>query len=67
MVEVEIIANGMVNHVAKAFFNLQVLLPAVVAKFTLQLASAVQAIMFVTVVFFHLVAITLNKARYIKL
>jgi len=33
VIEMKIIANGMVHHVAKAFFHLQVFLPAVMAKF----------------------------------
>ena len=41
MIEMKVIAYGMIHHVAKAFFDLQVFLPANVAVFTLQLSSAV--------------------------
>ena len=49
----EIIAYGMVHHVAKAFLHLQVFLPAVMAKLTFEDGAAVQAIIFFTVMLFH--------------
>ena len=57
VVEMEIIADGMVHHMPEAFLDLQVLLSANMAVFTLQDRSAVQAIIFFPVVFFHLGAI----------
>jgi len=53
VVEVEIIADGMVHHVAKAFLYFQVWLPAIVAIFPFEDGTAVQAVIFVPVVFFH--------------
>jgi hypothetical protein len=53
VVEVKIIAYGMVKHVAKAFLHLQVFLPAFMAKVSLQIGSAVKAIGFVPVMLFH--------------
>ena len=53
IVEVEIIADGMAHHVAKAFFHFQVLLAAVVTEFALQYTPTVKAIVLFTVMFFH--------------
>jgi len=53
VVEVKIIAYGMVHHVPEAFLYFKVWLPAVVAIFPFQDSTAVQAVIFVPVVFFH--------------
>ena len=53
VVEMKIIAYSMVHHMPKAFLHLQVFLPAVMAKFTFKDGAAVQAIIFFTVMFFH--------------
>ena len=53
MVEMKVIADGMVHHVAKAFLYLQVFLAAVMAKFTFQNSAAVKAVIFFAVMFFH--------------
>jgi len=54
VVEVKIIAYGVVHHVAKAFFDLQVLLPANMTKLSLQGGPAIQAVIFFAVMFLHL-------------
>ena len=53
VVEMKIIAYGMVHHVAKAFLHLQVFLPAVMAKFTFEDGAAIKAVIFFAVMFFH--------------
>ena len=53
MVEMKIIADRMVHHVAKAFFNFQVFLSAVMTKMTLQNSSAIKAIVVMSVMLFH--------------
>ena len=49
----EIIADGMVHHVAEAFLYLQVFLTAIVAIFSFEDGAAIEAVVFVAIVFFH--------------
>lgn len=53
VIEMKVIAYGMVHHVAKAFFYLQIFLPAVVAKFTFEDGAAIKAVIFFAVMLFH--------------
>ncbi len=53
VIEMKIVAYGMIHHVAKAFPDLQVFLAANMAKPALQLCAAVQAIIFCAVMLFH--------------
>ena len=53
MVKMEIIANRMVHHMAKAFLYLQVFLPAIRAKLKFDICPAIQTVMFFPVIFFH--------------
>jgi hypothetical protein len=53
VIEMKIIAYGMVHHVAEAFLDLQVFLPAVMAVFTFECGAAIQTVIFVTVMLFH--------------
>jgi len=54
VVEMKIIADGVIHHVAKTFLHLQVFLPAIVAKLTLQNGSAIKAIVFFPIMFLHM-------------
>lgn len=53
VVEMKIIAYRVIHHVAKALLHLQVFLPAIVAKLTLQNGSTIKAVVFSPIVFFH--------------
>lgn len=53
VVEMEIIAYGMVHHVAKTFLHLQVFLPAIMAKFTFEDGAAIKAVIFFAIMLFH--------------
>ena len=53
MVEMKVIADGMVHHVAEAFLYFKVFLSAVMAVFPFEGGAAVQTVVFVPVMFFH--------------
>jgi len=53
VIEVKVIADGMVHHVTKAFVQFQVFLAAVMAIVSLNDGAAVQTIIFVAVMLFH--------------
>lgn len=55
----KIIANGMVHHMAEAFMELQIFLPAVMTIVTLKYGSAIKAILLKPIMLFH-VDITLT-------
>ena len=53
VVEMKVIAYGMVHHMTKAFSYLQVFLSAVMTIMTFQNSSAIKTIIFYTVMFLH--------------
>jgi hypothetical protein len=53
VVEMKIIADGMVHHVAKAFLYFKVFLAAVMAIFPFKGGAAIQTVIFVPVMLFH--------------
>ena len=53
VIEMKVIADGMVHHVAKAFFDLQVFLSAFMAVMAFQYGSAVKAVVLFAVMFLH--------------
>jgi hypothetical protein len=53
IVEMEIMADAMTEKMPERLFNLQVFLPALVAKMALQFGAAIEAIFIVAVMFLH--------------
>jgi hypothetical protein len=66
VVEMKIIADGVVHHVAETFLYLQVWLAAVMAIFTFKRSAAVEAIVFAPVMFFHFLVKLRNNVKELK-
>jgi hypothetical protein len=60
VVEMKIIAYGVVHHMAKAFFYLQVFLAAIMTELSFKCSAAVEAIIFMSVMLFHRDKVTLK-------
>jgi hypothetical protein len=53
VVEMKIITDRMVHYMGKTLFNFEVFLPADMTEIALQSGSAIEAIIFMSVMLFH--------------